>query len=117
VDAVLTTLSANYRNVMPQIPSYGIALQWVTSEPVEVLVLADGSRMREYLAAINKVYVPEKVIRVLSLSEEKEEIRSYGYKVRESVYLCAGKRCSKPIKDPGKLKEELKSFLEQAAEK
>jgi uncharacterized protein YyaL (SSP411 family) len=73
--------------------------------------------MREYLAAINKVYVPEKVVRVLSLSEDKEEIRSYGYKARESVYLCAGKRCSKPIKDPGKLKEELKNFLEQAGGK
>ncbi len=117
VDAVLTTFSANYRNFTPQMPSYGIALQWATNEPMEVLVLADGGRMREYLAAINKVYVPEKVVRVLSLSEDKEEIKSYGYKARESVYLCAGKRCSKPIKDPGKLKEELKNFLEQAGGK
>jgi uncharacterized protein len=112
VDVVLTTLSANYRNFTPSAPSYGISLLWSLAEPVEIMVLADGNRVREYLAAVNKVYVPEKVVRVLSLAEDREEIKSYGYNTRESVYLCAGKRCSKPIKEPGKVGDELRRFME-----
>jgi uncharacterized protein YyaL (SSP411 family) len=111
VGAALTTLSATYRNYTPQAPSYGIALQWNIGEPVEIMVLADGNRVREYLAAVNNVYVPEKVVRVLSLAEDREEIKSYGYKTQESVYLCAGRRCSKPIKDPGKVGDELRRFI------
>ncbi len=116
VNAVLTTLSATYRDYTPSVPSYGIALQWHLSEPVEIMVLADGNRVREYLAAVNSVYVTEKVVRVLSLTKDIEEIKSYGYKATESVYLCAGRRCSKPIREPGKVRDALKNFLEQPAE-
>jgi uncharacterized protein YyaL (SSP411 family) len=115
VGAALTTLSATSRDYAPQAPSYGIALQWHIGEPVEVMVLADGSRVREYLAAVNNLYVPEKVVRVLSPADDREEIKSYGYKAKESVYFCAGKRCSKPIRDPGKVRDALKRFLEQPA--
>jgi len=111
VGAALTTLSANYLNFTPSAPSYGIALLWSLGEPVEIMVLADGNRVREYLAAVNKAYVPEKIVRVLSLTEDREEIKSYGYKAKESVYFCAGKRCSKPIKEPGKIREELQRFI------
>ena len=112
VTAVLTTYSAFYRGHVPQAPAYGSTLRWAMNDPMEVVILADGGRVTEYLAAAGRVFVPEKVVRVLSLVEDREEIKSYGYKARESVYLCAGKRCSKPIADPGKLRGEIRHFLE-----
>jgi uncharacterized protein len=114
VNAVLTTFSATYRDYAAQAPAYGMALRWIVNDPVEVVILADSGRMKEYLAAAGRVSVPEKVVRVLSLTDDREEIKSYGYKAQESAYVCAGKRCSKPVKDPGKLGEELKRFLDAA---
>jgi hypothetical protein len=34
------------------------------------MILADGEGARKYLSVINSVYVPEKVVQVLSLSED-----------------------------------------------
>ncbi len=38
--------------------------------------------------------------------------RRLGYPLREAVYICAGKRCSKPVKDPAGLRQELEQFIE-----
>ena len=110
-ETALATLSKDYRDFTPQAPSYGLAARWVLNEPVEVHVVADGGRVQEYLSAAAKVYVPEKVVKVLSLVDDREEIKSYGYKARESVYVCAGKRCSKPVRDPAALAGALKQFI------
>ena len=109
-ESALNTLSKNYREFIPHAPSYGLAARWILNEPVEIHVLADGGRVREYLRAAATVYLPEKVVKVLSLVDDREEIKSYGYKVRESVYVCAGKRCSKPVRDPAALAGALKQF-------
>jgi uncharacterized protein YyaL (SSP411 family) len=77
------------------------------------MILADGEGARKYLSVINSVYVPEKVVRVLSLSEDAAEITKLKYTFKESVYLCAGKRCSAPIAKTGHLKEELIRFMEK----
>jgi hypothetical protein len=82
-------------------------------DPAEITIIAKGKAMRSYLAAIRGVYVPKKTVRVLSISEDGALIKKLGYSKREAVYLCAGKQCSKPITKPGKLKEELKRFLER----
>lgn len=114
-DAVLMTFSREYRSFMPHAPAYGNALLWSLGTPVEITILGEGPKVRAYLSVANSMYMPEKVVRVFSLSndKDKEEIRRLRYPLRESVYLCAGKRCSKPSNDPGKFKEELKQFLEK----
>jgi uncharacterized protein YyaL (SSP411 family) len=81
---------------------------------VEIHVLADGGRVQEYLSAAATVFLPEKVVKVLSLVDDREEIKSYGYKARESVYVCAGKRCSRPVRDPAALAGVLRQFIEGA---
>jgi uncharacterized protein YyaL (SSP411 family) len=111
-EAALATLSRDYRDFTPQAPSYGLAARWIVHEPVEMHVLAEGVRAQEYLRAAARVYLPEKVVKVLSLVDDREEIKSYGYKARESVYICAGKRCSRPVRDPAALPGALKQFLE-----
>src|SRR5574337_433629 len=110
--ATMTTLSAEYRKFSPHAGLYGSALQWIAEEPLEITVVAGRGGAVKYLAAINGVYAPRKVVRVLELRGDAGEIAQRGYSLREAaVYLCAGKRCSKPIHDPGKVKGELKRFI------
>lgn len=112
-DAVVATISGEYQRFAPQAGAYGNSVIWIAGEPVQIMILADGEGARKYLSVINSVYVPEKVVRVLSLSEDAAEITKLKYTFKESVYLCAGKRCSAPIAKTGHLKEELIRFMEK----
>jgi hypothetical protein len=110
-DAVVATMSGEYQRFAPQAGAYGNSAIWIAGEPVQIMILADGEGARKYLSVINSVYVPEKVVRVLSLSEDAEEIIRLKYTLKESVYLCAGMRCSAPISETEHLKEELIRFI------
>ncbi len=116
IAAAAGAFAGSFRRYPPVAPSYGLALQWMLGEPVEVRIVANDGRAREYLAAAARVYAPQKTVRVLSLSDDREEIKSYGYKAREAAYLCAGKRCSRPVKDPAMLTSALQRFLEESFE-
>jgi hypothetical protein len=110
-DAALASLSGEYRKYAPHAGAYGTALLWIAGEPVQITILAEGDGARKYLSSINSVYVPEKAVRVLSLSDDAAVIKTLKYPIQEAVYLCAGKRCSAPITKPDKLKAELKHFI------
>ena len=110
-DEGLAAMRATYRDFTPNAGAYGNALLWGVGDPVEITVIAKGKAARSYLAAIEGVYVPKKIVRILSMAEDGDLIRKLGYTKREAVYLCAGKKCSKPITTPGKLREELRRFL------
>jgi uncharacterized protein YyaL (SSP411 family) len=115
-DASAAALSSGYQRFSPSAAAYGNALLWILYEPVRITVVADGAALRDYIAAIKKVYVPEKVVIVLSLSNDAAMIRGLKYPPQESVYLCAGKRCSKSIFKPEQLKSALELFMEKPAE-
>jgi len=115
VEAALATLAANSRQFSTRVATYGLALRQVVEEPMEITIVAEGGRAREYLAAVGTVFLPEKVVRIYSPTEDREEIRSYGYKPQEAVYLCRGKRCAKPVKEPRLLAAELRRFLGKTA--
>jgi uncharacterized protein YyaL (SSP411 family) len=112
-DAAITALSGEYRNYAPHAGSYGNALLWAVGEPLQVTIVAEGDGARRYLPMINSVFVPEKAVRVLSVADDAEEIRKLKYPAEEAVYLCAGKRCSKPISTPSRLKAEFMEFMKQ----
>ncbi len=110
-DAIMATLAAGYRDHAPAAAAYGNALLWSVEDPVEIVIIAGGNGPRKYLEKISTVAVPQKVVRVLSLAKDNGEIKRRGYALRESVYLCAGKRCSKPITSPEELQKELMDFV------
>jgi len=116
-DAALAALSGTYQDFTPNAAAFGNALLWAVGDPVEITVIAKGKAARSYLAAIRGVYVPKKSIRVLSIAEDGALIKKLGYPKREAAYLCVGKRCSKPVTDPGKLKENLRRFLDQSGKR
>jgi uncharacterized protein len=110
-DASLMAMSGEYRKFPPQAGSYGTILLWVVKEPLQVTIVSNAEGMRKYLAGVNGVYVPEKVLRILSLTRDLEEIKKLNYPLQEAVYLCEGKRCSAPITKPEKLASELRRFI------
>lgn len=112
-DEALAVLSGTYQDFTPNAAAYGNALLWALGDPIEITIIAKGKAARSYLAAIRGEYVSKKVVRVLSIAEAGARIKKLGYPKHEAVYLCAGKRCSKPITNPAKLREELKRFLEK----
>jgi uncharacterized protein YyaL (SSP411 family) len=116
-DEALAALSKNYQDFTPNAAAYGNALHWAMGDPIEITIIAKGKAARSYLTAIRDIYVPKKIVRVLSIEEDGDRINKLGYPKREAVYLCAGKRCSKPITAPRKLKEELRRFVEQKGKK
>jgi uncharacterized protein len=112
-DEALAAFSGTYQDFTPNAAAYGNALLWALGDPIEITIIANGRAARSYLAAIRGVYVPKKIVRVLSAAEDGDLIKKLGYPKREAVYFCAGKRCSKPVTNPVKANEALKRFLEQ----
>ena len=109
-DASSASLSGGYQRFSPYAATYGNALLWILYEPLHVTIVADGAALRNYITEINTVYIPEMVVSVFSLSKDAELIRVLKYDLHEAVYLCAGKRCSKPIRGPERVKTELRAF-------
>jgi uncharacterized protein YyaL (SSP411 family) len=112
-DIVTASISREYEKFSPQAGTYGTVLLWIVGEPVQIIILADAEGARNYLSTINRLSVPEKAVRVLSLSEDAKEIRKLNYPIRKAVYLCVGKRCSAPITSAEGLKAGLKDVIEK----
>jgi uncharacterized protein len=108
---VTSSISREYEKFSPQAGTYGTVLLWIVGEPVQIIILADGDGARNYLSTINRLSVPDKAVRVLSLSEDAKEIKKLNYPLREAVYLCVGKRCSAPITSAEGLKAGLTDVL------
>ncbi|HXY55199.1 MAG TPA: DUF255 domain-containing protein [Nitrospirota bacterium] len=111
-DAAAAAIAGEYRRFTTQAGIYGTALLWFLGDPVVITVLAEREDARNYLSAINSVYTPEKVVRVLSFSSDAQEIKDRGYPSAEAVYLCVGKRCSMPINKPENVTSGLKHFMD-----
>jgi uncharacterized protein YyaL (SSP411 family) len=110
-DAVAVSTSGEYEKFAPLAGTYGTVLLWMVGDPVQITILGDGEGIRNYLSAVNRLSVPEKAVRVLSLSEDMTEIKKLKYPLQESVYLCVGRRCSAPITSAEGLKAGLTDLL------
>jgi len=108
---VAASISREYEKFAPHAGTYGTVLLWMVGEPVQITILADGEGARNYLSTINRLSVPEKAVRVLSLSEDVKEIKKLKYPLQEAVYLCVGKRCSAPITSAEGLTAGLKDII------
>lgn len=109
---VLSAFRGKYDRYPPSSPLYGKALRWFIEDPVSFVIVARRVRSKEFLAEINKIFLPEKSVLILSPDEDMDMIRQRGYPAEEeALYICKGKRCSRPIKKPGDLREVLEGFL------
>ena len=93
----------------------GTALEWQFLEPLEILVITDAGPER-FLSAVNAIYIPQKVVKVLSLKKDEAAIKSLGYPLRESLYLCAGRKCFADVIEPGEVAAEVRKYIERLKE-
>ena len=88
----------------------GTALEWLLRQPLEIVIITAGGPER-FLTAVNGTYIPQKVVKVLSLIKDEAAIERLGYPLKESLYLCSGKRCFSAVTEPGKVAVELKRYM------
>jgi len=89
----------------------GTALEWQLLEPLEIVIITTEGP-EQFLAAVNGIYIPQKVVKVLSLKKDEAAINRLGYPLKESLYLCAGKRCFAAVTEPWKVAAEVRKYME-----
>jgi uncharacterized protein YyaL (SSP411 family) len=109
-NAAVTAMGKSCERFGPAAPVCGSALRWELQDPFEI-VLVDGERPDKFLSEVNRIFVPEKVVRILSMKKDKAEIARLGHSSEEALYLCFGKRCLAPVKRPKEVKEQISRFI------
>jgi uncharacterized protein YyaL (SSP411 family) len=112
VDNVLSAYKKSYTEFLTAAPLYATALRWHLKEPVEIHIVAGHSKAKRFITEINRIYLPEKVVYILSPKKNLEAINRLGYPPdREAAYVCQGKRCSRPLSNPKELAGLIKEFI------
>jgi len=89
----------------------GTAFEWQLRKPLEIVIITSGGP-EQFLAAVNSIYIPRKVVKVLSLKKDDAAIARLGYPLEESLYLCAGKKCFAAVTEPEKVADEVRKYAE-----
>ena len=89
----------------------GTAFEWQLREPLEIVIITAGGPER-FLAEVNGIYIPRKVVKVLSLKKDESSIERLGYPLEESLYFCAEKKCFAAVTEPGKVAAEVRKYME-----
>jgi uncharacterized protein YyaL (SSP411 family) len=110
-DEVSAKLRNTYERYEPSAALYGTALLWSLEEPLVITIIADDKKAGKFLPQLNKMYIPQKVVKILSLKRERDRIRNLGYPVDEAVYVCSGKKCSPAFTRPEELITGIKRFV------
>jgi len=110
-DKVRTKLKNTFGHYEPSIALYGLALLWSLEEPLVITIITDDKKASKFLLQLNKMYVPQKVVRILSLKRESDRIRELGYPLEGAAYVCYGKKCSPAFTRPEDLITGIKGFV------
>jgi uncharacterized protein YyaL (SSP411 family) len=94
----------------------GSAIRWVLQEPIEMVVVTRDKPER-FLSEANRVFIPEKVVRVFSMEKDNSEIAKLGYPLEQSLYVCSGKKCLASVKIPAEVKDKIERFMKRLASK
>ena len=77
-----------------------------------VTIIVLDKNVGRFLLQVNKMCIPQKVVKILSLKRERDRIRTLGYPVEEAAYACSGKRCSPAFAEPDRLTAGIRRFME-----
>ena len=112
IDGVNAKLKNTYQKFAPSAAFYGMALRWNLEEPVEITIVTDDTQPEEFLGEINKMFIPQKVVKIFSSTRDKDCIQALRLPLEEAVYVCSGKKCSVPITRAKDLIMGIKRFLD-----
>jgi hypothetical protein len=63
------------------------------------------------LTKLNRIYIPDKVMKMYSPTQDQGLIRQSGYPPEEAMYLCVRKKCSPAIKSEEDISVAVGKFL------
>lgn len=109
-DAAISSMKKSCERFGPAAAVCGSAIRWELQDPFEVVIVA-AERPERFLAEVNRIFVPEKVVRILSMKKEKAEIAKLGYPFEQALYLCYGKQCMASVKMPEEVREKINHFM------
>jgi len=98
----------------PAAPVCGNAIRWGLQDPFEVVIVA-RERPERFLSAVSRVFIPEKVVRILSIKKDRAEISRLGYPFEKALYLCFGRRCLMSVKSPEDAGGKIDHFMRTLA--
>jgi uncharacterized protein YyaL (SSP411 family) len=108
---ILAHYGKTYERLSVSSGLYGSAIRWSSQDAVNIKIIGYESKSGRFLSKISSLYIPEKVINMLSLERDQLKITALGFPLKEAVYVCHGKRCSAPVENPDQVIEEVKRFL------
>lgn len=90
---------------------FGLAVDLLLNPPLQVVVVGHRDRLdtRELVDEALRGPQPDRVLRVLDPTRDRERLEKSGYPPMEEAvaYLCEGRTCTPPIKDPQELGKSL----------
>ncbi len=105
-----SALSADCIRFEPAAANCGAAVSWMVRHPIEI-VMVTRDRPQRFLDEVNRMYLPQKVVRSLSIMKNRREITERGYPLEEALYLCTGRRCLAAVTDPRDVQEGIRKIM------
>lgn len=93
----------------------GTAFEWQRRAPLEIVIIT-ARGPEQFLNAVNRIYIPLKVVKVFSLTDDRAAIARLGYPLSESLYLCSAKKCFAAVTEPWKVAAEVRKYMESLKE-
>ena len=98
-EQTLATFASEYTRYGEHGSPYALAVLRATSEPTEVMIVANGENASAFVHAANNSYSPWRIVRVLDPKQDAAVITARGYPVDKlpAAFVCKGVTCSAPV--------------------
>jgi len=104
--------SKAYREFGFMAAGYALAVDYVLKPETEVTVVGGegADDTGALIRAVNEVFIPRRILRVLYYERDKDEIGQRGYNTsgRAAAYICRESVCTARVEDAGELKKKLR---------
>ncbi|MGA2193389.1 MAG: DUF255 domain-containing protein [Nitrospirota bacterium] len=107
----LLPFTRSYRDLSFMAAGYALAVDFHMKPAVELTLAGrfGGADMTALTKAVNRVFLPRRVIRYMDFGRDKDEIRKLGLHLEgpAAAYICRETKCTARIEDPDSLKRAL----------
>jgi uncharacterized protein len=113
-ERTLSLFAAEYERYGIMAASYALALESLQNGPIGITILGSKSKETEkFRLQARKVYPARRYLLQLDPAKDSERIKQLGYDPASApvVYVCVGKVCGPPLKEPSKIETTIFSLL------
>ena len=115
----LRLFAADYERYGIMAAAYALALEAHVSGPVTITIVGPRSTegFEKFRLEALRTFASRRSMLYLDTSRDQGRIEKLGYKADDSAtaYVCVGKTCGPPLKDPSQIEASLLSLLQQNA--